>query len=156
MSSKDRTTSVKLDADTRSRLHAMARVRHRSAHALMKEAIAFYLIREEMALWKDYLDQHGRVPNGTVHVGEWLRFAEPVGLPEHVRKQIVAGNNRVRVLRGWRGMTIEKLAADAYELGAEGGLGYLKAIEDGAFRPSPGMAVILARALAVTPEDVLG
>jgi predicted transcriptional regulator len=36
MSSKDRTTSVKLDPEIRIRLNMLAGVRHRSAHSIMK------------------------------------------------------------------------------------------------------------------------
>lgn len=56
-------TSIKLDADTKSRLHRLAEARQRSAHWLMQEAIRQYLEREEQleqfrdemqAAWEDY------------------------------------------------------------------------------------------------------
>ncbi len=39
--------SVKLDADTRSRVENLAEVRNRSAHWVMREAISQYVEREE-------------------------------------------------------------------------------------------------------------
>ncbi|MBF0136183.1 MAG: CopG family ribbon-helix-helix protein [Magnetococcus sp. DMHC-1] len=39
--------SVKLDPDTRSRVERLAKVRHRTAHWIMREAINQYVEREE-------------------------------------------------------------------------------------------------------------
>ena len=58
------TQGIKLDDDTNARLKALAKKRNRSAHWLMKDAIASYLEREEiyerekaedMARWENYL-----------------------------------------------------------------------------------------------------
>ena len=42
-----KTVSVKLDADTRSRVESLAEAHHRSAHWIMREAITQYVDREE-------------------------------------------------------------------------------------------------------------
>ena len=156
MSSKDRTTSVKLDRELRARLYALARLRNRSAHAMMKEAIADYVLREEVAAWQAYLAEHKTVAPGLArHVAE-LRPPAASGLPEHVARQIADGHNRLRVLRGWRGMTLGRLATALADLGADVGEGRLEAIEEGAFRPGAGLIAALAKALDVKPEDLMG
>ena len=57
------TTSLKLDAETKARLHKLAQARRRSSHWLMREAIEQYVEREErreqfrqdaLAAWTDY------------------------------------------------------------------------------------------------------
>lgn len=57
------TTSVKLDAETKTRLQRLAEARRRSAHWLMREAIEQYVEREEqrerlrqdaLAAWREY------------------------------------------------------------------------------------------------------
>lgn len=56
-------TSVKLDADLKSRIQHLAELRHRSAHWIMREAIRDYVEREEtresfkqeaLASWQAY------------------------------------------------------------------------------------------------------
>ena len=158
MSSKDRTTSIKLDPEIRVRLYALAHVKCRSAHALMKEAIARYVLREEMALWEDYLAKHPTIAGDAelVRRSADLLPGPTVGLPEHVKQQIKDGNNRLRVLRGWRGMSLGRLVAAIDDLGGSVSDSMLAAIEDDAFRPGAGMTVLLAKALDVTVEDLVG
>ena len=57
------TTSLKLDAEVKSRVQRLAQARRRSAHWLMREAIEQYLEREEkqaafqqsaLAAWEEY------------------------------------------------------------------------------------------------------
>ena len=57
------TTSLKLDAETKSRLRRLAEARHRTPHWLIREAIVQYVDREErrerlrqeaLAAWSDY------------------------------------------------------------------------------------------------------
>lgn len=57
--------ALKLDADTKERLQALAASRQRSAHWLMKEAVVQYVQREErqealrqdaLKAWSDYQD----------------------------------------------------------------------------------------------------
>jgi predicted transcriptional regulator len=61
--SATRTMAVKLDESTRDRLQRLARARDRSAHWMMREAIAQYLGREErreafrqdgLRAWEEY------------------------------------------------------------------------------------------------------
>jgi predicted transcriptional regulator len=61
--SETRSVAVKLDQSTRERLQRLARARDRSAHWMMREAIAQYLEREEqreafrrdaIQAWQDY------------------------------------------------------------------------------------------------------
>ena len=47
--------SVKLDADERTRLSALAAARKRSSHYLMREAVREYLTREELR--QDFADE---------------------------------------------------------------------------------------------------
>jgi predicted transcriptional regulator len=47
--------SIKLDADERSRLSALAAARKRSSHFLMREAVREYLTREELR--QDFSDE---------------------------------------------------------------------------------------------------
>lgn len=56
--STPKTVSVKLDADTRSRIETLAQARQRSAHWLMKKAISQYVDQEEKkeAFKKDTLE----------------------------------------------------------------------------------------------------
>jgi predicted transcriptional regulator len=58
-----KTVSVKLDAETRTRVENLAEARHRSAHWVMREAISQYVDREEkreafrqdtLKAWEDY------------------------------------------------------------------------------------------------------
>jgi len=79
-----------------------------------------------------------------------------VGLPPYVRKQIADGNNRLRVLRGWRGMSLARLMTAIEDMGGAASETVLAAIEDGTFRPDSGLAVLLARALDVTVEELVG
>ncbi len=71
------TTSVgvKLDEDTRERLKKLGEVRQRSAHWLMKEAIARYLETEEryereraedLLRWQHYVDTGKAIPHEQV------------------------------------------------------------------------------------------
>jgi len=156
MAARYQVMSVKLDRDLRSKLLALAQMRHRSPHALMKEAIARYIWREEMGLWTKYLDEHKTIaPELAAHAASLLD-APPSGLPERIKKQIADGHNRLRVLRGWRGMTMERLAAALRELGADIPMGMLEEIEEDRFRPDAGLTVLLAKVLDVSTEDVAG
>jgi len=156
MSSKDRTTSVKLDRELRTRLYKLAHMRNRSAHSMMKEAIANYVLRAEVAAWRDYLAEHKTIAPELAGPVARLSPPERDGLPEHVTRQIEDGHNRLRVLRGWRGMSLGRLATALADLGADVGEGTLDAIEEGAFRPAAGLTAALAKALDVKPEDLMG
>jgi predicted transcriptional regulator len=158
MSSKDRTTSVKLDPEIRIRLGNLARVRRRSPHAIMKEAIARHVLREEMRLWEEYLDRHPTIAPepALVKASGNLLPALIVGLPPHVKQQIAEGTHRLRAIRGWRGMSYARLITAIEDLGGAVGETALAAIEEGTLRPDAGLTVLLARALDVTVEDLTG
>ena len=158
MSSKDRTTSVKLDPEIRARLNLLAGVRHRSAHSIMKEAITRHVLREEMRLWEEYLDKHKTIapePELVRNSGNVLP-AVIVGLPPYVKKQIAEGANRLRAIRGWRGMSLARLVTAVADMGGAASESRLAAIEDGTWRPDSGLTVLLARALDVTVEELVG
>jgi predicted transcriptional regulator len=74
-----KTVSVKLDAETRSRLENLAETRNRSAHWVMREAISQYVDREEkreafrqdtIKAWTDY--QETGLHASAVEVDTWL------------------------------------------------------------------------------------
>lgn len=69
---------VKLDPDIRDRLEHLSKLRHRSVHWMMKEAVSEYLINEEykekinqetLARWREA--EQGRVVSHQ-SVSEWL------------------------------------------------------------------------------------
>jgi predicted transcriptional regulator len=77
------TTSVKLDAKTKTRLQRLAEARRRSAHWLMREAIEQYIEREEqrerlrqdaLAAWREY-QATGRHVTAT-EADAWLAHLE--------------------------------------------------------------------------------
>ena len=72
-------TSIKLDEDLKDRVHHIAGLQHRSPHAVMREAIAQYVEREEarerfkqeaLASWQHFKET-GRHLNGD-EVRAWL------------------------------------------------------------------------------------
>ena len=72
-------TSVKLDDDLKSRIQHLAKVRHRSAHWIMREAIRNYVEREEasesfkheaLASWKAYKETGQHLTGKEVQ--DWL------------------------------------------------------------------------------------
>ena len=73
------TIGVKVDEATRARLKALAEVKNRSPHWIMKEALATYLAREEQwerelkedeARWERFVLTDEAVPHDDVRV--WL------------------------------------------------------------------------------------
>ena len=77
------TTSLKLEADTKERLHRLATARRRSAHWLMREAIEQYINREEarerfkndaLSAWSDYQQSGKHVSEEEADV--WLTRLE--------------------------------------------------------------------------------
>ena len=150
-----RAVSVKLDEQTRFRLKRLSEMKRHSQHYLMKEAIAEYVEREEVWCW-DYDIKHGYQFNDRQKKTMGLTWAVTKGLPEHIARQIAEGNNRLRVLRGWRGMTraqvVEGLAATGSTVTEE----TIAAIEDGTKRPVPGLWAALAHVLNVEWKDLVG
>lgn len=74
-----KTVSVKLDAETRTRVENLAEARHRSAHWVMREAISQYVDREEkreafrqdtLKAWEDYQETGLHVT--AAEVDAWL------------------------------------------------------------------------------------
>jgi DNA-binding XRE family transcriptional regulator len=156
MSSRDPATSVKLDETSRKQLRELARRRHRSVHSMMKEAIQFWLERELAEMWRRYVGPGLPVTDGEREAMARTKPARKKGLPEHVIAQIEHGNNRLRVLRGWRGMTRAQLVKALADLGAQVSEKVLEDIEEERLRPGPGLWGSLAKALDVTVEDLLG
>lgn len=71
--------SVKLDAETRTRIENLAEARHRSAHWVMREAISQYVDREEkreafrqdtIKAWEEY--QETGLHSTAAEVDTWL------------------------------------------------------------------------------------
>ena len=80
------TTSIKLDAETKDRLQRLADVRRRSAHWLMRDAIAQYVEREErrerlrqdaLAAWAGYQETGWHVTQDEADA--WLADLEAGG-----------------------------------------------------------------------------
>ncbi|QKE39208.1 CopG family ribbon-helix-helix protein [Ferrovum myxofaciens] len=74
-----KTVSVKLDADTRTRVENLAEARHRTAHWIMREAISQYVDREEkreafrqdaIKAWEEYQETGLHVT--AAEVDTWL------------------------------------------------------------------------------------
>ena len=75
--------AVKLDADIKNRLHALAQSRQRTTHWLLKEAVAQFVYREEQheALRRDALQAWGDYQETGLHVSvreadQWLAQLE--------------------------------------------------------------------------------
>lgn len=157
MAAKDRTTSIKLDPNTRAWLKALARVRHRSVHALMKEAIAHYLARQAGDQFAYQLEElKGKPVEARYRTAITQSMPRTKGLPAHVKEQMAAGNNRLRVLRGWRGLTLAGLALRLADFGSGASERDLEEIEDDRRTPGPGLLGAIATALDVTVDDLLG
>jgi hypothetical protein len=156
MGAKDRTTTIKLDPFAREWLKALAKARHRSVHALMKEAIDHYLARQAGDGFAYQMEQlKGKPLEARYRVAVTQSRPRTVGLPVHVKEQIAAGNNRVRVLRGWRGLTVAAVAARLADLGSGASQRELEEIEDDRRTPGPGLLGAIATALDVTVDDLL-
>lgn len=156
MPSKDRTTSVKLDDTTRRMLAQIAAAKNRSVHSLMKEAIKRWAEREAAQGFAAYLATGKPVPP---RMTGYLYRTEPgaqAGLPPHIAQQLADGNNRLRVLRGWRGMSAEKLIGALAAMGVRLDAQTLDAFEDDRLRPSGSMTGALAKALNVSVEALMG
>jgi predicted transcriptional regulator len=74
-----KTMSVKLDADTRTRVENLAQARQRTAHWVMREAITQYVDREErgetfrhdtLKAWEEY--QETGLHASAAEVDDWL------------------------------------------------------------------------------------
>jgi predicted transcriptional regulator len=80
--------SIKLDADERSRLSALAAARQRSSHYLMREAVREYLTREELrqafadeaeTAWLDYERTGLHVTHAEIDAWAKSLVAKPLG-----------------------------------------------------------------------------
>lgn len=91
---------------------------------------------------------------GTAHIvadsSAALAGSRDVELPAAVAEAIARGENPIRVIRKWRGMTQLQLAAFKTNIGQ----GYLSDIENGRRRGSPTLLKRLAEVLGV-PMDLL-
>ncbi len=74
------TTGIKLDSNARLRLKSLAKVKNRSQHWLMKEAIERYLSEEEenerikretLERWERYIETGEAIPHASVEA--WLK-----------------------------------------------------------------------------------
>jgi len=158
MSSKDRTISVKLNPMERRRLGYVAWLKRRSVHRVMKEAILRMMEREEakdmLKRWEQWMsDPHKELLRLSLIA---TAAGDAAGLPDHVVAQLAFGANRLRVIRGWRGMTLERLATALADIGADVHESTLDAIEDDRLRPEAGLTVALAKALDASVEVLLG
>ena len=150
-----RAVSVKLGKMTRNRLKQLARLKRHSAHYLMRQAIEQYVEREELWYWSydiehefKFLPRHKRAMSTT--------WAVTKGLPEHITQQIAEGNNRLRVLRGWRGMTRAQLVTGLAAIGSTVTEATIAAIEDETERPVPALWSAIAHVLNVEARDLVG
>lgn len=78
------------------------------------------------------------------------------GLPGTVVLRMLKGENRLRVLREHRGLTLDQLAEKLAEAGVKTTKGNLSHIETGRQRISGALLGPLARSLGVTADDLLG
>ena len=150
-----RAVSVKLDRKMRFRLKRLAGIKRHSQHYLMRQAIAEYIERWETWCWHydiahgyKFTDQHKKTMSSTWTVTK--------GLPAHIARQLAEGNNRVRTLRGWRGMTRAQLVAALAAIGSTVSEATIAAIEDDTLRPVPALWAALAHALNVEWKDLVG
>ncbi len=156
MGNGHRTTSIKLDPATSAMLDQIAAKRHRSVHSLMKEAVRRFAEREAALGMAEYLQPGKPVRPDLRH---YLYATEPgprAGLPDRIAQQLAEGNNRLRVLRGWRGMTREKLLAALSAMNVPIDARTLDAFEDDTLRPSGSMIGALAKALGVSVDVLMG
>jgi DNA-binding XRE family transcriptional regulator/predicted DNA-binding protein len=150
-----RAVSVKLDKMTRVRLKQLARLKRHSQHYLMKQAIAEYIEREETWFW-NYDIKHDRPFTAGNKQAMSTTWPVTKGLPAHIVQQIAEGNNRLRTLRGWRGMTQAQLAEGLAAIGSTVTEATIAAIEDETQRPVPALWAALAHALNVEWKDLVG
>jgi DNA-binding XRE family transcriptional regulator len=77
-------------------------------------------------------------------------------LPGDVVMRMIKGENRLRVLREHRGLTLDQLSSETAKKGVKVGKANLSHIETGRNKPSVELLAALAKALDVTLEDLLG
>ena len=82
--------------------------------------------------------------------------AERGGLPGEIVLRVLKGENRLRVLREHRGLTLDRLAARLAEAGVKTTKANLSHIETGRQRISAALLRPLARVLDVTADDLVG
>jgi predicted DNA-binding protein/DNA-binding XRE family transcriptional regulator len=150
-----RAVSVKLDETTRDRLKRLAKTKRHSQHYLMKQAILDYIEREETWCW-NYDIKHDYKFNADHKKAMSAAFPVTKGLPAHIANQIAEGNNRLRTLRGWRGMTRAQLVKALAAIGSTVTEATIAAIEDETMRPVPALWAALAHALNVEWKDLVG
>jgi len=100
--------------------------------------------------WNDYVRLLGTDPEDLALVAAAEDARKDDRFSAEVTKRLVRGENVLKVLREWRGMTQE-------ELGARAGLAkqYISQIETGRRNIGPKTAPALARALDVRAESLL-
>ncbi len=82
--------------------------------------------------------------------------AERGGLPGEIVLRMLKGENRLRVLREHRGLTLDQLAARLAEVGVKTTKANLSHVETGRQRISTALLAPLARVLDVTADDLVG
>jgi DNA-binding XRE family transcriptional regulator len=103
--------------------------------------------------WKDYValvgEDDATEHAGLIALGEKARGEE--GLPLEIVERIISGENSVKVLREWRGLTQKELAE-------RGGLAklYVSQLETGHRKIGAGAAKKLAPVLGVDIQTLLG
>lgn len=137
-------------------LKQIAARRRCSVHALMKEAIT-RCVEREAALGLAATLQPGQPVAPKLKPYLYTTAPGPkAAMPERIARQLDEGNNRIRVLRGWRGMTRAKLLEALALLNVFIDARTLDAFEDDTLRPSGSMIGALAKALGVSVDELMG
>jgi DNA-binding XRE family transcriptional regulator len=99
--------------------------------------------------WKDYVGLAGEDAADIAAAEEAL--ASPDRIPADIAKRIIAGENTLKVIRGWRGMTQQDLADKSGRAKQ-----YISQLETGHRPLNRKVANALAPALGVDVETLIG
>jgi len=156
-----RTLSVRLTKAEMLRLYALAERSGITPHAIMKAAIGRHIDRAEADEFLASWDQDGvgggtEAEQGARALIAYRAMTPGTGLTERMAAMIARGINRLHAVRLGRGFALGRLAARLEDLGTPAGETALAEIEAGKATPSPKLLAALAKALGVTPDDLVG
>jgi predicted transcriptional regulator len=152
-----RTISVRLPKADEMRLLRLAERSGITSHAIMKQAICRHLDRAEADEWLASWGEGGaEAVQGARALIAYTTVVPGTGLTERMAAMIARGINRLRAVRAGRGFELGRLAARLEDLGVPADETALAAIEEGKATPNPKLLAALAKALGVSPDDLVG
>ena len=152
-----RTLSVRLTKAEMLRLYALAERSGITPHAIMKQAIGRHLDRAEADEWLARWGEGGaEAEQGARALIAYSTIVPGTGLTERMAAMIARGINRLRAVRAGRGFRLDQVAARLEMLGVPVAETALAEIEAGKATPNPALLAALAKALGVTPDDLVG